>query len=596
MVIRIILLVASLCGYGIFLYRRLHLKAELIPFTLFCAIGLTMVFAGILNCMELFVALIFLGGFVLLFHSLFIRKEGQPSLVGMITPGTVFFAVIVVWFGFLFVGLRYTAYDNFSHWGLIVKNMLAENALPSFKNDIILHQTYPVGSSAFIYFIVKVTGNYSEASTIMAQALLLFASITTIFCFVECKKPAAKIVMSVTAFVTGLVLVCVNRYTAQLIVDGLLPLAALGSFCVIAYYRNNIRTACVLSAIILPYLYLIKTSGMLFVLLHLLLIIGLTIAKRGKLDLKKVGGYLVVCVAMPFIMMFLWNQHVALVYEAPDLSRHALSTEYFSETLNTRSDADKKEITQTFFKEVTSLKFTPNQLMIYMNFSVLALGAALWLLHKKPPKWLIAVLIFANLTYLLYMLSLYGMYMLSMPLEGAKTLSSLGRYCNTILAYLIGLFSVAVLIELEHSFRQNGKFAWKSLLAAAYCGCILFVSLTQSPTTFEIFYKRPVYSGTSVPEKVEAMTADVPLPNQANYFVYLPSSATDMGFAKYVFRYNTLDKNGVFSGEYTNESEMTAALLDCDYLFMMEENEALTSFAADNGFVPVKEHVYKLES
>ena len=48
---RYLLLVLSMFGYGLFLYKRFNIKAELIPVTVFSAITVIMYAAGLLNVM-----------------------------------------------------------------------------------------------------------------------------------------------------------------------------------------------------------------------------------------------------------------------------------------------------------------------------------------------------------------------------------------------------------------------------------------------------------------------------------------------------------------------------------------------------------------
>ena len=44
---------------------------------------------------------------------------------------------------------RFVHYDNFSHWAVVVKYMLATNRIPDAASAIIDFKSYPLGSSSF---------------------------------------------------------------------------------------------------------------------------------------------------------------------------------------------------------------------------------------------------------------------------------------------------------------------------------------------------------------------------------------------------------------------------------------------------------------
>lgn len=57
----------------------------------------------------------------------------------------------LIFFFFLF-GKKLLEYDNFSHWGLIVKILLQKNRFPNFmEENYLMFQEYPLGSATYIY-------------------------------------------------------------------------------------------------------------------------------------------------------------------------------------------------------------------------------------------------------------------------------------------------------------------------------------------------------------------------------------------------------------------------------------------------------------
>lgn len=45
-------------------------------------------------------------------------------------------------------GRMFVWYDNFSHWALVVKNMLLTDRFPTFLDTRIIFQEYPMGSAS----------------------------------------------------------------------------------------------------------------------------------------------------------------------------------------------------------------------------------------------------------------------------------------------------------------------------------------------------------------------------------------------------------------------------------------------------------------
>lgn len=103
-----------------------------------------------------------------------------------------YFKAGYVYFGFVIIvvllsvnGKVFSHYDNFSHWALVVKQMLSTNRFPNFEDTVIVYQEYPLGSAAFIYYVAKIVG-VAESVWMFAQAYMTLACILPIFIF--CKK------------------------------------------------------------------------------------------------------------------------------------------------------------------------------------------------------------------------------------------------------------------------------------------------------------------------------------------------------------------------------------------------------------------------
>ena len=96
------------------------------------------------------------------------------------------FCVVLVYFSWLLRGSHFTTYDNFSHWAVVVKNMLLTDRMPNFEDSLISFQAYPLGSSLFLYYIGKLFGTV-DACLIWGQMFLSLSAIFSVTAFLNKK-------------------------------------------------------------------------------------------------------------------------------------------------------------------------------------------------------------------------------------------------------------------------------------------------------------------------------------------------------------------------------------------------------------------------
>ena len=87
---RYLLLVLSMFGYGLFLYKRFNIKAELIPVTVFSAITVIMYAAGLLNVMYSATLLVLAAGLFLFAYLIATKNIRLLDFKGIFTPIIVF--------------------------------------------------------------------------------------------------------------------------------------------------------------------------------------------------------------------------------------------------------------------------------------------------------------------------------------------------------------------------------------------------------------------------------------------------------------------------------------------------------------------------
>ena len=143
-------------------------------------------------------------------------------------------------FLFLFILLKdnlWIHYDNFSHWGIVAKEIVTYNQFPNFQSDLIQFQSYATGSASFIYYMSKITGLHSEGFMSVAQSWLVLSACFTFFVWIS--RNSKKYSIPVIMFIILLFIVNIQPY--DLLVDTLLTSLALATINIIVFYQKSLQ-------------------------------------------------------------------------------------------------------------------------------------------------------------------------------------------------------------------------------------------------------------------------------------------------------------------------------------------------------------------
>ena len=160
---KLILFLLSSIGYWEYFRRKTKITLYFLPaFTVSCQV--TVLFAaGLLNCLAKTVFLLFVTGlFLAVFYSVRDFRERSSAKGGSFGFFRYYFSIGYLYF-FVTLGVVCLAargriflhYDNFSHWALVVKNMLQADRYPNVQDTLLTYQEYPLGRESFIYYFSK---------------------------------------------------------------------------------------------------------------------------------------------------------------------------------------------------------------------------------------------------------------------------------------------------------------------------------------------------------------------------------------------------------------------------------------------------------
>jgi len=570
LLLKFLLLNIILFGLAQFLSFKLKMRSDFIPVTIFTGIGLILFMAGLLNVMPEAVKLVSLFSV----GSLVYVHWKKKSFENIFSSGMLFFLLGSVYLAVFLRGMQLEYYDDFSHWGLIVREMLATDRLPNFSSEVIMFQAYPPGTAVVLYFIGKILGD-TEGVMLFGQGMLYLSCLAPLFAFVQKKKYIGwlLIVPATLYFLTG------NLGIVALSVDTLLSLLAISGTAILVYYYRNkkIEEAVFPVMLIAVYLNIVKNSGILFVIILVFLYVMLMTKGSLKKAQARVGALWIM--GMPVLAKFLWDKHVKLVFADTAASKHAMSVDNYKNIFGEKTTADIKQITNNLFLNSLDIEATEIKILVAAFVAV----GLVWYLKKKDARENARgnsvhsdgiekkLLIFMAATYIIYQVGLWATYVFSMPLAEASYLASYNRYNITCIMYLLGVTLLYFLIEMDR-LESGQRIKQASLLGISFV-LVLLPLFYAKDVVQNVFVKKDY--GDTYKTNLRAVVQKYQLNNEWDYIVYV-SDYTEKNSKDYLYylscyelqtRYVTLvDQDTVGSLGELNDPVKIIVLKDDDII------------------------------
>ena len=532
--------------------------------------------------------------------------------------------LFLAWFGITFASLisyQLIHYDNFSHWALVVKQMLITNAIPDAGSTLIDFKNYPLGTSSFLYFVCRAAGQ-SEGVMLVGQAMLIFACFYALFGVIRDEK------RFLLAAILGLCCAIMSYFNVSirinnLLVDYLLPLCALAAIAGMTESAKNYRIACIASVPVLGFLLLIKSTGLFFALpcyLYLLYVGHGARANKpfGRKLLLWLGGLLTIAVSLSTLVV--WNLHVAQTFvgETSKFSVNlgglrqftlqnldTFTLQSLSGILTDKTPEQIGAITSLFLKSVTSLNQLATQGILLIN--MLALVAWLNARFGFGQRWkLLRVLLLMDVLMAVYYVGILLFYIVSMPLDEALRLAGFERYASSMMLFVIGAVGLCAVRDVERSlYVQQGEErdykAFKSLqskniyqfstLTALGLATLLLVTDITGMDQLQKGYAE------TLPAHAKAVLGDRwDGENRSRYLLYAPDTDSQVtnDYLLYVGRYLLFDPDVRVTS--TADDTLLTAMEGCDYFAVVESDDSIrawmrakTGLVGDEGLYSVRD-------
>ncbi|RAI94284.1 hypothetical protein DET54_10883 [Paenibacillus pabuli] len=595
-----VLLIISFIGYMQFVRKALSIRWEFIPVVVFSSIACIVFLSGLAGQLFIGSLVLLLGGLLLYGGMVFLGMRRGASF--RISFSLFQFSFLAGTFIFLLVLFQnqLTHYDNFSHWAIVLKQMLSTDAFPTPDSNLIDFKNYPLGTSSFIYYVCRFMG-HDQSVMLLAQGLLIFSCFYAMFGIVSEKKR-----FLLYAFL-GLGLSTLSFFNltiriTNLLVDFLLPIYALAILAAVYQYRHDIKRACIIMLPLAGVLTVIKSTGIIFAAIGLIFLVYTWLKHRQKSSWKDALA-VVGTICGTLIPYFGWSWRMATVFQGVD-NKFDVAT---SGIQSGKTAEQMHEILWLFLKSSTDITTRP--VIGIVIFQLVAIAASVFAYVVLKKKWnLWKALIALDVVMLLYYAGILALYLFSMPLDEAVRLAGFERYASSIVVLFAGGLVLCAAIDLERSFHYRiGEVpdyqAFKTVKTKGHyqkgiIGCMAIAATILLSEYNGIVSIARTYD-TTLPYKIHAVTGDRwykdGQEDNNRYLFY--ASDRDQQVTNYYMQY--VGKYFLYAPHVDGivlfyEDNMDNLLSGYDYLVVVETDRNAKWLLKKHYGIDMKEGIYKI--
>lgn len=405
-----------------------------------------------------FVATVSLIYLIYRFIKSIINKKVLDFFRNLFTPALVVYILFYIYFIYINRNRLFSSWDEFSHWGTIVKNMFYFNSYGTNPETIVAFRGYPPFTAIFEYFAQKIVNSYSEGRIIIAMNLLYISMVLPIFRNIEWKKDLSKLLIYVP-IIFILPLCMYSSFYTTIYVDAMLGIFM--AYILYIYFtmeEGMVKYISICLALIsLP---LIKAAGAgLAIFVLIIILIDIIYQYKKFKDDKKIFHkkllFLVIYIICFVIGKYSWDIHLLFTNTTEAWDTDNLSIANIV-SLVTGNGAEYqytviKNFIKQFFLEPISINIGELTNFTILLIFILYSAYTAYLVRKKQGDIVYRRYMLANIIliicYAIYMISLLVLYLFTYSEYEAVNLASYSRYSYI---FLVGMYAYNTLIILEN--------------------------------------------------------------------------------------------------------------------------------------------------
>ncbi len=457
LLIRLILTIGFILSCtGLLLWAKQFLKVPFcfVPAFVISFVTVIVYFGGILNILFPTACFVYVIGIILFVWLGIIHHKNISTYLKHLHLLDICFVIGSIPFITLLLHEHLQHYDNFTHWALIVKVLLTNNAFPTASNALVEFTNYPIGTSSLLYYFGTFLG-HSDGVFLLGQGLLIFSLFYAIFGVIS--KP--KCFLLVAFLGTGLSTLSFFNLTIRinnLLVDFILPILTLACWAVIFRYKDQPKKELLLLLPLQALLLIIKATGILYFSFVLILWIIQTIQVRSSWKFSNIMKAIGTSIAS-LSTYLAWEYHTVTVFAN-------VENKFSTSTLAMKSSEEMHTIINTFIHSSLDITTRPFLGFLISNLVIIALYIGIRIFLHQNSKKLVHALVLLDLMVIIYYIGILALYLFSMPLDEALTLAGFERYASSIIDLYVGglVLNVTLLLQDEFSYTNDEHILYRS--------------------------------------------------------------------------------------------------------------------------------------
>ncbi len=381
------------------------------------------------------------------------RKQIKSMIAKIITPGFIIYVIMYLLFSYVNRNSLFIHHDEFSHWGLMIKNMYQNASFATNEYSIIQFNEYPPFTAVFQYMLLLCQGEYAESTVIVASNLLYLSMIIVVYQNIEWNKNIKMlfIYIPITLF---LPMMFYLDFYKNILVDGLL-----GVFVFFILYtwftgKESLRSINMLLGV--SSLVLIKASGIGLSIMVIIIILGDIIINRKEEQKQLIT--IVFAMIVILICTMSWKIKMENAHKQWDIQQER--------TIQIKENTD---IIKRFIQSLFSGNVITDKKITVACIFLLLIAHLIYAIkqRRKIGKRYLYYSISLIMAIIVYTLMLLLTYLFVIPKEEALQIVCFDRYINTIIMAVI-MFHSYLFIEKQKNLK------WDSILIGL---CILVTIL-----------------------------------------------------------------------------------------------------------------------
>lgn len=133
-----------------------------------------------------------------------LRDHNQLTRV-LRSSGLIYILIMAALFYVISYGFTFMAWDEFSHWGLILKNIFLTNNFGNLASSTTYFQSYPPGISLFLNFFTHFSSYFNESDALRGMLILSSSQLVILFLKISFRDYKKIALLSLILFIFPLI-------------------------------------------------------------------------------------------------------------------------------------------------------------------------------------------------------------------------------------------------------------------------------------------------------------------------------------------------------------------------------------------------------